>query len=164
MKIYFNRTTEAWYTMEGLLYFDETQNVKINVNLLISTRRLTNTTQNNWVQNLHYDLRFVKVKQQTLCLKNIHMSIFRYIRKKRNEPWSCISRDPKSYYAFFLQYTYMSLKDKINIAYMHRQPASIHHNGSNSKKKCKKKLVNQVSTFSRCLNGTFPWRKCLIKR
>ena len=31
--------------IETLLYFDETQNV--NVNLLISARRLTNTTQNN---------------------------------------------------------------------------------------------------------------------
>ena len=46
------------------LLFDEMQNVNVNVILLISTCRLTNTTQNNWVQDLHYVLRFVKVKQQ----------------------------------------------------------------------------------------------------
>ena len=56
--------------MEALLYFDETQNV--NVNLLISVRRLTSTAQNNQVQDLHYVLDFVKVKQQTQCLLYRH--------------------------------------------------------------------------------------------
>ena len=49
--------------MEALLYFDETQNV--NVNLLISAHRLTSTTQNDKVQDLHHVVCFVKVKQQT---------------------------------------------------------------------------------------------------
>ena len=46
-----------------MAYFDKTQNV--NVNLLIKARRLTNTTQNNKVYDLHYGLHFVKVEQQT---------------------------------------------------------------------------------------------------
>ena len=34
-------------TKEALLYFDKTQNVNVNVYLLISARRLTSTAQNN---------------------------------------------------------------------------------------------------------------------
>ena len=59
----FPLSTTYMEALEVLLYFDETQNV--NVNLLISVRRLTSTAQNNQVQDLHYVLRFVKVKQQT---------------------------------------------------------------------------------------------------
>ena len=50
--------------MVVLLYFDETQNVNVK---LISARRLMRTTQKDEVLGLHYVLRFVKVKQQTLC-------------------------------------------------------------------------------------------------
>ena len=53
---------ESYFSKEALLYFDEMQ----NVNLLISKCRLMSTAQNNSVQDLHYVLRFVKVKQQTL--------------------------------------------------------------------------------------------------
>ena len=49
--------------MVVLLYFDETQNVNVK---LISARRLMRTTQKDEVLGLHYVLRFVKVKQQTL--------------------------------------------------------------------------------------------------
>ena len=49
----------------ALLYFEETQNATANVNFLISTRRLTSITKNNKVQDLHYILHFVKVKQHT---------------------------------------------------------------------------------------------------
>ena len=35
------------FTMEALLYFDEMQNVNLNVNLLIRAHRLTRTAQNN---------------------------------------------------------------------------------------------------------------------
>ena len=54
--------------LEALLYIDETQIVNVNVNLVISALRLMNTAQNNSVQDIHYVLRFVKVKQHTLCL------------------------------------------------------------------------------------------------
>ena len=51
--------------VQFLLYFEETQNATANVNFLISTRRLTSITKNNKVQDLHYILHFVKVKQHT---------------------------------------------------------------------------------------------------
>ena len=35
------------FTMEALLYFDEMQNVNLNVNLLIRAHKLTRTAQNN---------------------------------------------------------------------------------------------------------------------
>ena len=45
------------------------QNENVNVDLLISAHsgahRLTSTTENDKVQDLHYVLCFVKVKQQT---------------------------------------------------------------------------------------------------
>lgn len=55
--------------MGALLYFEETQNATANVNFLISTRRLTSITKNNKVQDLHYILHFVKVKQQTQSIE-----------------------------------------------------------------------------------------------
>ena len=33
--------------MKAFFYFDETQNINVNVNLLISPRRLMGTAQNN---------------------------------------------------------------------------------------------------------------------
>ena len=48
-----------------LLYFDKTQYVNVNANFLISVSRLlTPAAQNDLVQDLHYILRFIKVKQQ----------------------------------------------------------------------------------------------------
>ena len=45
------------HTKEALLYFDETQNVNINVILLISMHRLTSTDQNNYLSP-GFTLRF----------------------------------------------------------------------------------------------------------
>ena len=61
----FSKTHGFGYdALEALLYFDKTQNVNVNVKL-ISAHRLTSTAQNNYVQDLHYILHFVKVEQQT---------------------------------------------------------------------------------------------------
>ena len=48
--------------MGAVLYFDKIKNV--NVNLLISVHRLTRTTQNDYVQDLHYISRFVTQQNQ----------------------------------------------------------------------------------------------------
>ena len=69
----FPLSTTYMEALEVLLYFDETQNVNI---FLLSMHRLTSNAQNNYVQNLHYILRFVEVKQQTQYKRDIKFGIF----------------------------------------------------------------------------------------